>query len=222
MSWEERTICHPPQPSPSSPNEGTSVEGQLWEHGERAIVQEPVTSALNASRWQFGHLNEGMTPKQCHAAHCNSQQVEGSVGWDRHSSDNLRNRQMDGQDEGSKRIYITREISRRGGRQFGRHQEVLLVEYQKRKRRIHPRTRPEDGPWPSPQLRRWRSCSPRILPDRWRSPHKGPVLKPASLPNSLYWACWVWVRSHLQWDPQKTGPYNWRRLWGELGCQWER
>ena len=38
-----------------------------------------------------------------------------------------------------------------------------------------------------------------ILPDRWRSLRKGPVLKPASLPNSLYWACWVWVRSHLQW-----------------------
>ena len=38
-----------------------------------------------------------------------------------------------------------------------------------------------------------------ILPDRWRSPHKSPVLEPASLPNSLYWACWVWVRSHLQW-----------------------
>ena len=38
-----------------------------------------------------------------------------------------------------------------------------------------------------------------ILPDRWRSPRKGPVLEPASLPNSLYWACWVWVRSHLQW-----------------------
>ena len=30
-----------------SPNEGTSVEGQLWEHGERAIVEEPVISALN-------------------------------------------------------------------------------------------------------------------------------------------------------------------------------
>ena len=152
-----------------------------------------------------------MTPKQCHAAHCNSQQVEGSVGWDRHSSGNLRNRQMDGQDEGSKRIYITREISRRGGRQFGRHQEVLLVEYQKRRRRIHPRTRPEDGPWPSPQLRCWQSCSPMILPNRWRSPHKGPVLKPASLPNSLYWACWVWVRvrSHLQWKtPTKLGPYS--------------
>ena len=58
---------------------------------------------------------------------------------------------------------------------------------------------------PSPQLRRWRSCSPRILPDRWWSPHKGPVLKPASLPNSLYWACWVWVRSHLQW----RHPPNW-------------
>ena len=89
-----------------------------------------------------------MTPKQCHAAHCNSHQVEGSAGWDRHSSGDLRNRQMDGQDEGSRRIYITRKISRKGGRQFGRHQEVLLVEYQKRRRRIHPRTRHEDGPWP--------------------------------------------------------------------------
>ena len=112
---------------------------------------------------------------------------------------------MDGQDEESRRIYITREISRRGGQQFGRHQEVLLMEYQKRRRRIHPRTRPKDGLWPSPQLRRWRSCSPMILPDRWRSPHKGPVLKPASLLNSLYWACCVWVRSHLQWKM----PPNW-------------
>ena len=41
--------------------------------------------------------------------------------------------------------YITREISRRmGGRQFRRHQEVLLVEYQKRRRRNHHRLRTED------------------------------------------------------------------------------
>ena len=145
-----------------------------------------------------------MTPEQRHAGHYNSQQMEGSAGWDRHSSGDLHNRQIDGQDEGSRRIYITREISQKGGgQQFGRYQEVLLVEYQKRRRRIHPRTRPEDGLWPSPQLRRWRSCSPMILPDRWRSHHKGPILKPASLLNSLYWACWVWVRSHLQW---KTPP----------------
>ena len=113
-------------------------------------MEEPITSALNARSWQFGRINEGMTPKQSHTAHCDSQQVEGNVGWDRHSSGDLCNRQMDGQDEGSIRIYITRAISRRGGRQFGRHQEVLLVEYQKRRRRIHPRTRPEDGLWPSP------------------------------------------------------------------------
>ena len=104
---------HPPQPSPSSPNEGTSVEGQLWEHGERAIVQEPVTFALNAHSWQSGRINEGMTLKQCHATHCNLQQVEGNAGWDRHSSGDLHNRQMDGQDEGSRRIYIIREISRK-------------------------------------------------------------------------------------------------------------
>ena len=85
-----------------------------------AIVEEPVTSALNARSWQSGRINEGMTPKQCHVTHCNSQQVEGSAGWDRHSSGDLYNRKMDGQDEGSRRIYITREISRRGGTAIGK------------------------------------------------------------------------------------------------------
>ena len=55
-----------------------------------------------------------MTPEQCHAVHCNSQQVEGSVGWDRHSSGDLRNRQMDGQDEGSRRIYNQKDLTKRG------------------------------------------------------------------------------------------------------------
>ena len=55
------------------------------------IVGEPVTSALNARSWQSGRINEGMTPEQCHAVHCNLQQVEGSAGWDRHSSGDLRN-----------------------------------------------------------------------------------------------------------------------------------
>ena len=150
-----------------------------------------------------------MTPEQCHANHYHSQQVEGSAGWDKHSSGDLRNRQMDGQDKENRIIYITREISRKGGRQFGRRQEVLLVEYQKRRRRNYPRPRTEDELWPSPQPRCRRSSSPTILPDRWRCPHKGSVLKPASLPNSLYWAYWVWVCSHLQWtEPPKLGPYT--------------
>ena len=114
MSWEERTIRHPPQHSPSSPNKRTSVEGQLGEHGERTIVEEPVTSALNARSWLSGRINEGMTPKQCHTAHCDSQQVEGNTGWNRHSSGDLHNRQIDGQDEGNRKIYIIREISQRG------------------------------------------------------------------------------------------------------------
>ena len=42
--------------------------------------------------------------------------------------------------------YITREISRRGGQQFERRKEVLLVEYQKRRRRNHPRPRTKDEP----------------------------------------------------------------------------
>ena len=42
--------CHPP-------NGGTSVERQLWKYGERAIVQEPITSALNTRSWQSGRIN---------------------------------------------------------------------------------------------------------------------------------------------------------------------
>ena len=44
-----------------------------------------------------------------------------------------------------KNIYNQTDLTKRG-RQFGRHQEVLLVEYQKKRRRIHPRTRLKDGP----------------------------------------------------------------------------
>ena len=60
---EERAVRHPLPPSPSSPNKGTSVGGQLWEQGERTVVGEPVTSALNARSWQSGRINEGMTPE---------------------------------------------------------------------------------------------------------------------------------------------------------------
>ena len=55
-----------------------------------------------------------MTPKQCHANHYHSQQVEGSVGWDRHSSGDLRNRQMDDQDEENGRIYNQGDFTKRG------------------------------------------------------------------------------------------------------------
>ena len=46
--------------------------------------------------------------------------------------------------------YITREISRRGEGQFRRHQKALVVQYQRRRRRTHPRTGPKDGLWPPP------------------------------------------------------------------------
>ena len=114
VSWEEKAIHHPPQPSLSSPNEGTSVGGQLWEHGERAIIKEHVTSPLNARSCQSSRINEGMTPEQRHAVHCNSQQVEGRAGWDGHSSGDLHNWQMDGQDEGGRRIYNQRDLTKRG------------------------------------------------------------------------------------------------------------
>ena len=77
-------------------------------------MEEPVTSALNARSWQSDRINEGMTPEQCHPVYCNSQQVKGSAGWDRHSSSDLHNQQIDGQDEGSRRIYNQRDPMKRG------------------------------------------------------------------------------------------------------------
>ena len=68
---------------------------------------------MNARNWQSGRINEGMTPEQCHANHYHSQQVEGSAGWDRHSSGDLRNRQMDGQDEENRRIYNQGDSTKR-------------------------------------------------------------------------------------------------------------
>ena len=103
-------------PPRRSQMKGLAYRGELWEHGERAIVKKPVTSALNARNWQSGRINEGMTLEQCHPIYCNPQQVEGSAGWHKHSSSNLHNQQMDGQDEGSRRIYNQRDLTKRGDR----------------------------------------------------------------------------------------------------------
>ena len=114
MSWKGKGNTPPKAALPVVPSEGTSVGGQLWEHGERAIVKESVTSALNARSWQSGRINEGMTLEQCHPVYCNSQQVEGNAGWDRYSSSDLHNQQMDDQDEGSRRIYNQRDLTKKG------------------------------------------------------------------------------------------------------------
>ena len=48
---------------PVVPIERTNIEGQLWGHGGGEIIEESVTSALNARSWQSSHINEGMTPE---------------------------------------------------------------------------------------------------------------------------------------------------------------
>ena len=95
-------------------NERTNIGGQLWRHGGGAIIEESVTSSLNAHSWQSGRINEGIIPEQCHLVCCNSQQVEESAGWDRYSSSDLHDQQMDGQDERSRRIYNDRGLAKKG------------------------------------------------------------------------------------------------------------
>ena len=104
--------------------------------------------------------------------------------------------------------YITKEISRRGGIAIRKTPEsfsyIVLEEEKKNSSSDEAR-----GQTFTPPPHLWRSCSLTILPDRWWSPRKGPVLEPASLPNSLYWACWVWVHSHLQWRTPQIRTLHW-------------
>ena len=95
------------------PNERTNIGGQLLGHGRGAIIEEVVTSSLNARSWQSGRINEGMTPEQCHLVYYNSQQVEESTEWDRYLSSDLYDQQMDGQDKWSRRIYNNRGLLKR-------------------------------------------------------------------------------------------------------------
>ena len=84
---------------PIVPHKRTNIVEQLWGHGGGAILGEVVTSALNARSWQSGRINEEMTLKQYHLVCCNSQQVEEGCGWDKHSSSDLHDQQMDGKDQ---------------------------------------------------------------------------------------------------------------------------
>ena len=54
-----------------------------------------------------------MTLEQYHLVCCNSHQVEESPGWDRYSSSDLHDQQMNGQDEWSRRIYNNRGLTKR-------------------------------------------------------------------------------------------------------------
>ena len=76
MSWKGKSSTPSKAALPIVANERTSIGGQLWGHGGRTIIEESVTSALNARSCQSGRINKGMTPEQCHPICCNSQQVE--------------------------------------------------------------------------------------------------------------------------------------------------
>ena len=89
VSWKGKSSTPSKAALPVVANERTSIGGQLWGHGGRTIIEESVTSVLNARSWQSSRINEGMTPEQCHIVCYNSQQVEESVGWDRYSRSDL-------------------------------------------------------------------------------------------------------------------------------------
>ena len=63
VSWKGKSSTPSKTALPVVANERTSIGGQLWGHGGRTIIEESVTSVLNARSWQSGRINEGMIPK---------------------------------------------------------------------------------------------------------------------------------------------------------------
>ena len=51
VSWKGNGHTPSKAALPVISSEGTSVGRQLWEHGEKAIVKESITSTLNARSW---------------------------------------------------------------------------------------------------------------------------------------------------------------------------
>ena len=64
-----------------------------------------------------------MTHEQCHIIYCNSQQVKEGIGWDRHSSSDLHDQQMDGQDERRGRIYNNKYLTKDGKKERKKKKE---------------------------------------------------------------------------------------------------
>ena len=51
MSWKGKSSTPSKAALPIVANERTDVGEQLWGHGRRTIIEESVTSALNARSW---------------------------------------------------------------------------------------------------------------------------------------------------------------------------
>ena len=84
---------------PKYPQEKTSTMDQPWKHGGWAIQGETVTSTLNAHNQRSSRINEKMTPEQCYLGCYSSQKVWESHWWDKHSSSDLHDQQMESQDQ---------------------------------------------------------------------------------------------------------------------------
>ena len=75
---------------------------QWVSHGsmvEEQFQKKVVTFALNAHSWRFGRINKEMTLEQYHLGCCHSQKTRECGRWDKHSSSNLHDQQMEGQDQ---------------------------------------------------------------------------------------------------------------------------
>ena len=142
-----------------------------------------------------------MTPEQCHSIYCNPQQVEGSAGWDRHSSSNLYKQQMDNQDERSERIYNQRGLTKKRITIQKTPEDpncVVLEEEKKNSSSDEAR-----GQTFTPPLRRWRSCPTvdEVLTKAW-------LLSPLLYQIHCIGSVGFGFTHTYNEGPPESGPYN--------------
>ena len=156
---------------PVVPNERTNIGRQLWGHGGGAIIEESVTPALNARSWQSGRINEGPPNSVTLSAVTHSKLRKALDGTGTQVATCMINRwtvKMNGVGE-----YIIIEVSQGGGGIAVLRTLEKLWPWstgEPRRRRIHPRTQPEDKHLPLPHA--FDNPAPsRSCQTDWRSPH---------------------------------------------------
>ena len=142
-----------------------------------------------------------MTPEQCHSIYCNPQQVKGSVGWDRHLSNNLHKQQMDGQDEGSGRIYNQRGLMKKriAIRKTPEDPNCVVLEEEKK----NSSSDEARGQTFTPPLLRWRSC-PTVDEVLIKARFLSPLLYQIHCIRSVGFG---FTHTYNE-GPSESGPYN--------------
>ena len=99
-----------------------SAMGAWWRSNFRRICHLHI----KCPQLTIQRINEEMTPKQYCSSCCNSQEVGEGGKWDKHSSSDLHDQQMEGQDQ-RKRDILCKKPSKKGGGDWREERRLQFI-----------------------------------------------------------------------------------------------